>query len=140
MKGFLYFLASTAECSTIANLFGVTVSFVYSVTKEAIAKLLKIRCFPSGENSESVIQGCENQFEILMCACAIDCLHTVFSPGFCFGESQGPHWPCKNIRGAKLMVCYMNYLGHMKPEGSSVLVLISSFCSIKQRSISTSPG
>ena len=74
----LYFLASTAEYRTIANLFGVSPAFVCICVKvcQAVWKCLPtVVCFPEGENLLQLIQCYEEQWGFPMCAGAIDGTH-----------------------------------------------------------------
>lgn len=74
----LYYLASTAEYRTIANLFGVSVSFVCACIKEVCSAIMKrmpsLISFPSGEDLSRVIQGYE-EWGFPMCGGAIDGTH-----------------------------------------------------------------
>lgn len=75
----LYFLASTAEYRTIANLFGVSVSFVCNVIKQVCGaiynRMSSAISFPSGENLKRVVQRYEEKWGFPMCAGAIDGTH-----------------------------------------------------------------
>ena len=75
----LYYLASTAEYRTIANLFGVSVAFVSTCIKEvceAISnKMASAISFPSGDNLLKVIQGYDEDWGFPMCGGAIDGTH-----------------------------------------------------------------
>ena len=75
----LYFLASTAEYRTIANLFGVSRSFVCICVKDvcrAITNLLsKVISFPQGDQLLHVIDGYDRKWGFPMCAGAIDGTH-----------------------------------------------------------------
>jgi hypothetical protein len=75
----LYFLASTAEYRTIANLFGVSRSFVCVCVKDvcrAITNCLsKVISFPQGDQLLHVIHGYERKWGFPMCAGAIDGTH-----------------------------------------------------------------
>jgi predicted DNA-binding protein YlxM (UPF0122 family) len=76
----LYYLASTAEYKTIANLFGVSRSFVCVCIREvccAITKRLsKVITFPRRQDlRELIIDGYEQKWGFPMCAGAIDGTH-----------------------------------------------------------------
>ena len=74
----LYFLASTAEYRTIANLFGVSRSFVCIRVKDvcrAIKCLSKVISFPQGDQLLHVIDGYERKWSFPMYAGAIDGTH-----------------------------------------------------------------
>ena len=75
----LYFLASTAEYRTIANLFGVSPAFVCICVKEVCQAVWKclptVVRFPEGENLLQIIQCYEEQWGFPMCAGALDGTH-----------------------------------------------------------------
>ena len=72
----LYFLASTAEYKTIANLFGVSAAFVCICVNEvcqAVRKRLPtVVSFPEGENLLQIIRRYEENWGFPMCAGAVD--------------------------------------------------------------------
>ena len=72
----LYFLASTAEYKTIANLFGVSAASVCIRVKEecqAVRKRLPtVVSFPEGENLLQIIRRYEEKWGFPMCAGAVD--------------------------------------------------------------------
>lgn len=75
----LYYLASTAEYRTIANLFGVSRSFTCHCIKEVccaiIKKFPKTITFPKGVELHQVVQRYEKRWGFPMCAGAIDGTH-----------------------------------------------------------------
>ena len=87
----LYFLASTAEYRTIANLFGVSRSFVClcvrDVPKAIISKLSHVVCFPRGDELVQIINDYEQRWGFPMCAGAIDGTHIpIVAPSKCQAE------------------------------------------------------
>ena len=76
----IYFMASTAEYRSVANLFGVSRSFVSICVKEvsqAIVKRLKSRyiTIPKGDDLKQVIATYKGKWGFPMCAGAIDGTH-----------------------------------------------------------------
>ena len=75
----LYFLASTAEYKTIANLFGVSAAFVCICVKKMCQSVRKrfptVVNFPEGENLLQVIRCYKEKWGFPMCAGAIDGTH-----------------------------------------------------------------
>ena len=75
----LYYLASTAEYQTIANLFGISRSFTCHCIKEVccaiIKKFPKAITFPKGVELHPVVQHYEERWGFPMCACVIDGTH-----------------------------------------------------------------
>ncbi|CAB4038253.1 Hypothetical predicted protein, partial [Paramuricea clavata] len=75
----LYYLASTAEYKTIANLFGVSRSFVCVCIREACCaitkRLSKVITFPRRQDLQQIIDGYEQKWGFPMCAGAIDGTH-----------------------------------------------------------------
>ena len=103
---YLYYLGSTAEYRTVANLFGVSNAFVCLCVKEvsqAIFKKMKRRllCLPKGDDLKNVTAMYRQRWGFPLCAGAIDGTHiaiqaSIFSvmlssdgwaasmtPGFC---------------------------------------------------------
>ena len=76
----LYYLSSTAEYRTIANLFGVSVSFVCSCIKEVstiIVQKMKTKfiTIPKGEEVNEIMRIYKDKCQFPMCAGAIDGTH-----------------------------------------------------------------
>lgn len=75
----LYYLASTAEYRTLAHLFGVSNSFVCIVVKDVCdavnRRLSRMIDFPQGEDLVQVMECYEKNWDIPMCAGAIDGTH-----------------------------------------------------------------
>ena len=75
----LYYLSSTAEYRTVANLFGVSRSFVCQCVREVslaiIKRFPKVITFPKGDDLLEVLQGYEERWGFPMCAGAIDGTH-----------------------------------------------------------------
>ena len=76
----IYFMASTAEYRSVANLFGVSRSFVSLCVKEvcqAIVKRLKSRyiTIPKGDDLKQVMATYKEKWGFPMCAGAIDGTH-----------------------------------------------------------------
>ena len=75
----LYYLASTAEYKTIANLFGVSRSFVCicirDVSRAITKRMSKFITFPRGQDIHQVIDGYYRKWGFPMCAGAIDGTH-----------------------------------------------------------------
>ena len=76
----LYYLGSTAEYRTIANLFGVSSSFVCLCIKEvskAITRKLKtgFLCVPRGQDLREVMGLYKHKWGLPACAGAIDGTH-----------------------------------------------------------------
>ena len=76
----IYFMASTAEYCSVANLFGVSRSFVSLCVKEvcqAIVKRLKSRyiTIPKGDDLKQVMAIYKEKWGFPMCAGAIDGTH-----------------------------------------------------------------
>ena len=75
----LYYLASTSEYRTIANLFGVSVSFVCNCVKEVCEAIRRyfsnVIRFPTGVELMQVIEDYENKWGFPMCAGCIDGTH-----------------------------------------------------------------
>ena len=87
----LYFLASTAEYRTIANLFGVSRSFVClcvrDVSKVIISKLSHVVSFAHGDELLQIINDYEQRWGFPMCAGAIDGTHIpIIAPSECHAE------------------------------------------------------
>ena len=87
----LYFLASTAEYRTIANLFGVSRSFVClcvrDVSKVIISKLSHVVSFAHGDELLQIINDYEQRWGFPMCAGAIDGTHIpIMAPSECHAE------------------------------------------------------
>ena len=87
----LYFLASTAEYRTIANLFGVSRSFVClcvrDVSKAITSKLSHVVSFPHGDELVQIINDYEQRWGFPMCAGAIDGTHIpIIAPSECHAE------------------------------------------------------
>ena len=76
----LYFLSSTAEYRTIANLFGVSISFVCSCIQEVSTVIVqkmkaKFITVPKGEEMNEVMRIYNDKWQFPMCAGAIDGTH-----------------------------------------------------------------
>ena len=75
----LYYLSATAEYRTVANLFGVSRSFVCQCVREVslavIKRFPKVITFPKGDDLLEVLQGYEERWGFPMCAGAIDGTH-----------------------------------------------------------------
>ena len=87
----LYFLASTAEYRTIANLFGVSRSFVClcvrDVCKAITSKLSYVVSFPHGDELVQIINDYEQRWGFPMFAGAIDGTHIpIVAPSECHAE------------------------------------------------------
>ena len=87
----LYFLASTTEYRTIANLFGVSRSFmclcVRDVSKAITSKLSHVVSFPHGDELVQIINDYEQRWGFPMCAGAIDGTHIpIIAPSECHAE------------------------------------------------------
>ena len=87
----LYFLASTAEYRTIANLFGVSRPFVClcvrDVSKVIISKLSHVVSFAHGDELVQIINDYEQRWGFPMCAGAIDGTHIpITAPSECHAE------------------------------------------------------
>ena len=87
----LYYLSSTAEYRTVANLFGVSQSFVCQCIKEVSCAIRKgfprAIAFPKGDDLLKVLQGYEKRWGFPMCAGAIDGTHIpILAPADCHVE------------------------------------------------------
>ena len=87
----LYYLSSTAEYRTVANLFGVSRSFVCQCIKEVSCAIIKrfprAIAFPKGDDLLNVLQGYEERWGFPMCAGAIDGTHIpILAPADCHVE------------------------------------------------------
>ena len=76
----LYYLSSTAEYRTIANLFGVSISFVCTCVKEvstAIVQKLQSQfiTIPKGNELDEIMRTYKDKWQFPMCAGAIDGTH-----------------------------------------------------------------
>ena len=76
----LYYLSSTAEYLTIANLFGVSISFVCSCIKEVSTVIVqkmktKFIIIPKGEEVNEIMRIYKDKWQFPMCAGAIDGTH-----------------------------------------------------------------
>ena len=75
----LYFLASTAEYRTVANLFGVSRSFLCNCVKEVCCAIIQsfptVINFPKGDDLLNVLGCYEQRWGFPMCAGAIDGTH-----------------------------------------------------------------
>ena len=78
----LYFLASTAEYKTIANLFGVSAAFVCirvkEVSQDVRKRLPTVVSFPEGENLLQIIRRYEEKWGFPMCAGTVDGTHILY--------------------------------------------------------------
>lgn len=76
----LYYLSSTAEYRTIANLFGVSTSFVCSCIKEVSVVIVekmktKFISIPKREEVKEIMRIYKDKWQFAMCAGAIDGTH-----------------------------------------------------------------
>ena len=75
----LYYLASTAEYRTVANLFGVSRSLTCQCVKEVCCAIVKrfprMISFPKGDDLVEVLESYEQKWGFPMCAGAIDGTH-----------------------------------------------------------------
>jgi hypothetical protein len=95
----MYYLASTAEYRTIANLFGVSTAFVCicirEVCKAIQGRLGRVIEFPCGDKLQNVIDGFEEKSGFPMCIGAIDGTHIpILAPsdnGITYVNRKGVH-------------------------------------------------
>ena len=108
----LYYLASTAEYKTIANLFGVSRSFVCVCIRDVCCAIIKrlsnVITFPQGQDLRQVIDGYEQKWGFPMCAGAIDGTHIpIIAPS----ESRVEYVNRKGFHSIIMQACVdCNYL------------------------------